>query len=149
MFHHRSKSKQAGGGRRHTQCLVKTSAGVRQTWVWLAMRLRRWMLASDILSRSSATGLLGTLPCTSSFLGLGLVQFITSCLPIAIMLTAALIEQGIFRHSLRTAKTAEDTVGLVSFCCADYTSLCDSSDCSPVMYAESTPGMAACWRPLE
>ena len=36
----------------------------RQTWVWLAMRLRRWMLASDILSRSSATGLPGTLPCT-------------------------------------------------------------------------------------
>ena len=59
---------------------------------------------------------------------LGLVQFITSSLPIAVMLTSTLIEQGISRHSLRTAKIAEDTVGLVSFCCADYTSLYDSSE---------------------
>ena len=45
--------------------IVLTEIGCgRQTWVWLAMRRRRWMLVSDILSRSSATGLLGTLPCT-------------------------------------------------------------------------------------
>ena len=48
-------------------CMHSATTGIReagQTWVSLAMRLRRLMLASDILSRSSATGLFGTLPCT-------------------------------------------------------------------------------------